>query len=503
MRPDLDLAQKYLSISPAELDRAAIARGGLWTFVQRAWPVIETDPLVPGWHLEEMCTHLEAVSRGECKRLIINVPPGMSKSTIVSVLWPAWDWTLRPGRSWMVATFDDALMRRDALRLRRLVSSDWYQARWGDRVRIAHGDDYRKTQNVFETTAGGRRFSTTTRSDRATGWHADIQVVDDPTKPAETRGDPELARAALERTWQWWTGTMASRAKGSQFARVIIMQRLHELDLVGRILDQDHTREWTVLMLPMCYEPERRCRTPWGGDRRTEPGELLCPARFDAAAVAEKRREMTEQVAAAQLQQRPAPASGNLFRREWFAERWKVLPADMLLVQSWDCTFKDSSGADYVAGHVWGFSGGKYYLVDHVHDRMGLPETIRCLEAFARRHPKARAKLVEDKANGPAVEQMLRGKMPGILMVTPEGGKVARANAIAPLVEAHNVVLPDASVHPWSDEVLEELVTFPFSRHDDDVDAMTQALTYLHDRNPARYLDAMRRVASGQWRYAR
>jgi predicted phage terminase large subunit-like protein len=306
---------------------------------------------------------------------------------------------------------------------------------------------------------------------------------------------------------------MASRQNNpKKFTRVIIMQRLHELDLVGRILEEDkNVGAWTVLCLPMRFEAERACKTKWGGDRRTVEGELLVPARFDTDSVTFLEREMGSQVAAAQLQQRPSPGEGNIFKREWFSQRWKTLPSRILaLAISADCSFKDTKSADYVAIHVWALGwDSKYYLIDRIHDKLGLPGTIACLLALAKRWPKARAKLIEDKANGTAVEQVLRGKLPGIIMVDPEGGKVARANAVSPLVEARDVVLPAADAefempdgtkltYGWIEEMIEELCGFPFARHDDDVDAMTQALIYMHDNMGPRYAKAMEKVKSGE-----
>lgn len=511
MSLDAAIASTYEDALSQELlaDRT-LGESSLWRFVQLAWPQIEPDPLVPSWHMEEICAHLEAVSRGECKRLIITIPPGCTKSTLVSVAWPAWDWLRKPKRKYMFATFDIDLMRRDALRCRGLVRSNWFQDRWGDIVNINDSRDVQDTQSVYSTTEGGRRVSVTVGG-KATGWHAEIQVVDDPTKAKDVLGDPDLARAALERAWNWWRVTMASRRSNPKlFSRVIIMQRLHENDLVGRILEEDTEHEYTHLNLPMEYEVERGCTTPWGGDRRTQEGELLTPARFDAAAVAEIKRDLGSQAAAAQLQQRPAPAGGNIFQRDWFTERWHDLPDNLHFLISVDCTFKDTSSADYVAMHVWGFGGGKFYLVDRIHDRMGLPQTAKLLLTLARRWPQATAKLIEDKANGPAVEQMLRDVMPGIIMVEPKGGKIARANAISPLCEARDVVLPAANAqlvrrskdgtsttvltYEWIEEMIEELVTFPFARHDDDVDAMTQGLIRLHNALGRRYLDAMRKL---------
>lgn len=503
-------------LSLVDTQRELIKRKGLLAFVKRAWPSVVPSEFVPGWHIEEICTHLEAVTRGDCRRIVVNVPPGSSKSSVASVMWPAWDWISHPARRWMVATFDSALANRDAMACRRLVRDGWFAERWGQSVAIDGSGDVQETQGVWSTTGGGRRVSVTVAG-RGTGWHGDIQLIDDPTKPKDMVGDPDKARAALERTWAWWTGTMASRRTGSDFARVIIMQRLHESDLVGRILENDTEHEWVHLMLPMRFEPERACKTQWGGDRRTRPYELLCPARWDEAAVKEIERDMGSQVAAAQLQQRPAPAGGNVFRREWFKVRWLhkdnpkwarlsvaerefyvVLPPQLTEVLSTDCSFKDTAGADYVAMHAWGTTAAKYYLLDRIHDRLGLPETVRCLQALAARRPRARGKLIEDKANGPAVEQMLRDKMAGLIMVEPDGGKIARWNAVTPLCEAGDVILPDESECPWIGEVVEEIVSVPFARNDDDADAMAQALRYLHDRSPEKYIEAMRRVRAGE-----
>lgn len=499
-------AAPLLDCSLVDIDREEVRRYGFYRFIPLAWQEVDPAPFVDNWHIEQMAIHLEAVSRGDLRKLIINVPPGMSKSRIASVLWPSWDWITKPTRKWIAATVDPKLAYRDALDCRRLVNSQWFQERWGDVVQIDMSDDVQTTQGVYNTTAGGRRVSTSVRGS-IIGWHGDIQLVDDPNKPDEMR-DPEMAQAALERTWAWWRGTLASRRiDPRKLAQVVIMQRLSDSDLVGRILEDDTDHEWTCLMLPMRFEPERACKTEWGGDIRTEPDELLCPERFDEAAVKADRKRMGEQVDAAQNQQRPAPAGGNIFQRDWFTERWLELPANLSLAISVDCSFKDSAGADFVAIHVWGWTNDKFYLVDRIHDRMGTPQTVACILALKKRWPTCRITLIEDKANGPAVEQILRDKITGIIMLEPAtlgGSKVARANAVSPLAEARDVMFPDPSVtlkrgesaltYKWIDEMIEEVVTFPFARHDDDVDAMTQALIYLHDHLQGRYMAAMRNV---------
>lgn len=468
-----------------------VARDGFAAFAKLAWNQVEAQSLIWSWHMSEIAHHLEAVSRDDCRQLIINVPPGMSKSTLVSALWPAWDWLSHPSRRFMCGTFDASLALRDALKTRGLINSPWFQDRWGDLVQIDNSEDVQTSQSVYSTTAKGQRFSTTVGG-RATGWHADIQIVDDPIKPRDVTGDMAVAAKALERAWSWYTQTMASRKTSKTFKRVIIMQRLHEADLVGRILESDKLKQWTHLMLPMKFEPERKSVTRFGGDIRTYPNELLVPERYDDIAVEQTRIDMGSVAFSSQYQQRPAPAAGAIFKRAWFMERWKALPASIQLSISVDCSFKDTAGADFVSMTVWGAYAGKFYLVDRIRDRMGLPETIACLKTLVKRHPRARAKLIEDKANGPAVEQSLRKSMTGIIMITPEGGKVARANACSPLCEAGNVVFPDGDTHPWADEMLEEVVSFPFAAHDDDVDTMTQYLNWASARNVGRYLEAMK-----------
>lgn len=484
----------------AAIDRVLVAREGLRTFVELAWHVVEAVPFIGGRHIDEICKHLEAVSRGEIKRLIINVPPGCSKSLITSVFWPAFDWITHPSRKWMFATFDARLANRDALRCRQLVSSAWFQERWGGDVGIYDGDDKQRTMGLYHTLQGGMRYSTTAKGG-ATGHHAHIQVVDDPTKVEDVRNGGDAARAALERTSDWWRNTMASRkADPKDFARVIIMQRLHEDDLAGACAREGG---WEMLRLPMRFEADSSCLTSIGGDWRTSDGELLCPERFDEESVTSTEREMGSMTAAAQLQQRPAPAAGAIFKREWLAHEYEVIPDGVTLVQSWDCAFKGADTSDYVVGQVWGCKGGVFYLVDQIRARMTFPETLAAVRALSARWPKARAKYVEDKANGAAVIATLCDEVAGIIAVNPDGGKEARANAVAPYFEAGNVRTPRAAGivvdgkridTSWILDWREEMAQFPKGRHDDQVDATTQALTKLAGSPAARFAESMRRA---------
>lgn len=246
---------------------------------------------------------------------------------------------------------------------------------------------------------------------------------------------------------------------------------------------------WECLRLPMRYESRHPCVTPIGKDPRTEDGELLWPGRIPEDAV--QRAEHPEtglgaQNAAAQLQQRPSQAEGAIFKRSWWKEyNPTILPRFDIQIQSWDCTFKDTDGTDFVVGQVWGKRGSEFFLLDEVRRRMCFTETCEAILATRRKWPRCTAILIEDKANGPAVESVLRKKVSGIVMINPEGGKVARANAVTGLFEAGDVRHPDPSTpgYEWVDAHREELAQFPVGQNDDRVDATSQALVWLHRKS--------------------
>ena len=179
------------------------------------------------------------------------------------------------------------------------------------------------------------------------------------------------------------------------------------------------------------------------------------------------------------FQGHPTAAEGNIFKRAWMKYYPERLEFYDEYIQSWDCAFKDESDSDFVAGQVWGRRGADYYLLDRVKERMNLPETCHAIEQMSAKWPKTSAKLVEDKANGPAVIQILQTLIPGLIPINPDGGKVARANAVSPSFESGNVYLPDASIAPWVVEYVDELCAFPNGTNDDEVDATTQVLNRL------------------------
>ena len=488
-----------------EIDRQIVHKGGLYEFVKLAWPLVESEtPFSDNWHIKLVCDHLEAVSRGEIKRLVVNIPPGCMKSLLVGVFWPAWDWIHKRGRRWMYTSFDGELTKRDAQRTRELVTSQWFQMRWGkladkDRLRalglepvwvLEASSDRANTNKLYWTNKTGMRFATSFEG-KATGWHCHIQVVDDPTNPTEIQKGGDQARRLLENTITTWKGTFASRkADPKSFARVIVMQRLHELDLAGHEMENDPT--YVKVILPMNFDPARACKTRWGEDPRTVKGELLWEDRYDAPSVATTRKDLGSLAAAAQLDQSPSPESGEVFKREWMGQRWKVLPAGCEFTMSVDASFKGEADSDYVAIHIWARHKASYYLADRTHERMSFTEAVQAIRDMADAWPQARKKLIEAKANGEAIMNTLQNELIGIHAVEPLGGKRGRARASSAYWEAGNVFLPYGQ--PWVEEFIKQHVNFPTAAHDDDVDAGSQYILDCEGRDGNKLAQAMQKV---------
>lgn len=468
-----------------DVDRLAVEKGGLYAFMRLAWAEVEgAVPFVPGWHLEEVCAHLEAVTRGECKELVISMPPGTSKSSTISVFWHAWEWTRNPAIRWMYTSFDPSLSQRDALKCKGLIQSDWYQARWGIRserpvVLTAQDDRAAKRQDgasVFWNTSGGLRFSTSMLG-KATGWHVHRQIADDPVKPSMIQEGGPRAIAALEKCLGVWDGTFSTRkVDPSNFSRVVMMQRLHELDLAGVCIE----RGYHALVLPMEFDSRRACVTPWGRDRREKDGDLLCPERFDAEAVATGKRALGSAAqVAAQYQQDPAPEGGSIYRREWFNQTYRQVPAGARWLISLDATFKDGDDSDYCVFQVWAGYQGKIYLIDEIRDRMNFPTTLATAERLYRKYPQVKEILIEDKANGSGIIQTLKATISGVIGYSPDVSKEARASAASVFWEAGDVHLPERE---FVAEFIEEHIRFPRGRYDDRVDCANQAILRLTDR---------------------
>lgn len=456
-----------------EIDRAIIKKCGLKKFIELAWHQIEPGKnFIGGWHIDAIAEHLEAITHGKLNRLVINIPPGHMKSLAACVFWPSWVWTFRPECKWIFASYAMNLSRRDNLRMRRLLESEWFQTRWGSSFKPLR-DNW--GADKFINDRAGFRLCTSVDG-TVTGEHADVQVCDDPIKPQD------VSKSSLGNCLEWWNETMSSRLVDfKKSARIIIMQRLHVNDLAGEML---RAGGYEHLCLPMEYERKFRCTTSIGfKDPRVDEGELLWPEKCPKEAVDEIKKDInSERGIAAQLQQQPVPHSGAIFKRGG-VQYYEKLPNIATTITSWDCTFKET-GSSYVVGQVWGVTNDcmGYVLIDQIRNRMSFSDTLSAIKKFAHRYPLSSAHLIEEKANGSAVIDMLKDEIPGLTPVFPQGGKETRAHAIEHLWSSQCVWIPSPEKQPWVNDFIQELLEFPCSLHDDQVDAMTQALTWLRDR---------------------
>lgn len=476
-----------------EIERERAARR-FREFVRQAWHVVEpSTPFVPGWHIDAIVLHLEAVTYGNIRNLLINVPPRHMKSLLVSVFWPAWEWIRWPERRFLCSSYADSLSVRDSLKCRRLIESPWYQARWGHIFSLT-SDQNAKMR--FDNNRSGYRLSTSVGG-AVTGEGGDRIICDDPHNVADVLSDAIRTMAT-----EWWDVAMSTRVNDPKTsAMVVVMQRCHQRDLSGHLLEKGNFEH---LCLPAEYEGPSRVTSIGFSDPRTEIGELLWRDRYGPKEVTDLKTSLGSYAAAGQLQQRPSPVGGGIFKRHWFryfqprganlAPVIVRLPDGTLQsivaieaphqvdeqIQSWDCSFKDLDTSDYVVGQAWGRLGSRFLLGDQVRGRMDCPATIKAVIEMKRKWPYTGPILIEDKANGSAVIQMLSREIPGLLPVNPQGGKIGRAQAISPLVEAGNVYLPHPDCATWVNDFIEECVQFPNGAHDDQVDAMTQALLRWH-----------------------
>lgn len=475
-----------------ELHREFVQKGGFKAFVKIAWPMIEPKPIIWEPHMDLVCAHLEAVLRGEIKDLVINVPPGTSKSTITSVLFPVYCWIVDPTLKFLFTSYSERLSMRFARRALRLLCSDWFKARW---PHVSIIDETRANVSEYDNTAGGYRISTMMGGE-ATGRHADILLVDDPHKPKDLMGDPDAVKKLVEDAWETWVDTFSTRrADAATFRRVCIMQRLHECDIAGMMIQEPDT---VHLCLPMEYEPSRHCKTDWGEDFRTEEGQLLCPMRFPRSVIEKEKVRMSPRSYASQHQQRPAPKDGILFKTEYFQNLWSTVPRRAVFYMSIDANLKERKDTDRAIIQVWCVEGPFYYCIDQIGDRWGFGDLVKNIKLMKQKWPQVTTILIEDKANGTAVIDVLKKTIPGIEAVNPEGGKWARAESIEWLLRANNVLFP-AHQAKWVLDLMEEARTFPAGVHDDTVDAMTQFLVWIikHGTRRTRFKKAMQNVKNG------
>lgn len=463
----------------AVMANAEKLRRSLHEYTRAAWPIIEPiTKFVDNWHIGVVCEHLEALLRSEIKFLVINVPPGTMKSLLTNVMAPSWAWAQWPEKRMAFVAGSDGLETRDSLKCRRIIESSWYQERWGHVYQIS-SDQNAKTR--YENDKTGVRAAQTFMS-AVIGERAEHWFFDDPHK-TDTQESDDVRLSKVTKFKEEY----ASRGSDIRTStKCIIMQRIHENDICGYVLAEGLAD--AHVFIPMRWEPpERVFLRPRFKDPRTgKLGRLLDPVRFPEKELKELERTLGSYATAGQMQQRPAPRGGGIFKRnDW--QFYKTLPELDEVIGSWDMKFKEVATASYVAGQAWGRKGAnKYLLPGRVRDHLGFGASLmavktqraKLVETFG---AKVVATLIEDKANGPAIIETARTEVSGLIPVEPQGGKEARAYAIQPEHEAHNLFLPHPSLDPTIEDFIARCGRFP-AGDTDEVDAMTQAITWLKMR---------------------
>jgi len=410
------------------------------------------------------------IESGKRPILVLQSPPQHGKSEIVSRKLPAFLLGRQPEWRIGAASYSDELATSLAQDVRRILASP--EHRW--LFPAPEARDKFAVSRIGEFTAPGGRGSylAVGIGSGLTGRAIDVGIIDDPTRDAKDA----LSETVKESQWNWYQGVFATRLS-ERSGQIIMATSWAQDDLPGRILEhfQGNPR-LTHLRFPAINDPRETGYNP------DLPLGALCPEFRSLEFLLEQKSVQSEYWWAALYQQSPQPLGGNVFKTEGVQH---YAPKDLphrfdKVVNSWDCTFKDTDGTDFVVGQVWGKCGANSYLLDQMRDRMSFSSTVENVIGLRQRWPQTSEILIEDKANGPAVIDVLKSQVPGLVPIEPDGSKLARAHAVTWVWEAKNVWTPYPQITPWMRSLLSEVLTFPAAANDDQVDAMTQALRRLY-----------------------
>jgi predicted phage terminase large subunit-like protein len=461
-----------------ELLKLRAQSGGLLAFTILTKPDYDTN-----WHHKAMCRVLNKFIRKEIKRVMVFMPPRHGKSELVSRRLPALLHGLYPNDELMAATYNAELAGDMTVDVQRIMDREAYHDLF-PRSRITpEGTTTRYARNSTEHEIlpiigdGGEviyfkgKYRAQGIGGSFSGRGANWILIDDPVK---NRDDSD-SKTVRENVWKFYTSTLRTRLEG-EGSILLTMTRWHEDDLAGRLLQlaksDPEADQWTVIRFPAIRDDQDNPDDP------RELGEALWPAKFNELWLTGARKAGSRDWSAL-YQQKPTSEDGNIFKASWF-RYYDVIPDKFdQIIQSWDFAVKDKTGADYNVGTVWGRLGTNKYLLHMERGRWSFPAVCQKVLDVTKRFPRSYKKLIEAKANGPAVKQTVDRYVTGIVEIEPRGDKVARANAVAPEVEGGSVWLPKPQIAPWINDYVTEMCSFPLGTHDDIVDSTTMALDEL------------------------
>lgn len=540
IRPGYDAFRDRLIASRTQIKSIANIPS-LADFVRESWHVLEGGGEADwNWHMEAVAHHCEQLFIDwlrkrenpnyvqRTQKLLINVPPGSAKSRIVSVCFPAWAWLHCPMWRSICLSSNPRVAIRDSLYCRDLIESDWYQERFSPGWRLRYDQN---TKSLFSNTAGGWRQALGWGS-RVTGSRADCLLADDPHDADEASSDAKR-QAVIDR----WDNSIGNRVNDMRSSIWLgIMQRLKENDWGGHVRKEG----WSLLSIPQEYEGDDQPTVYGWSDPRSTIGELMFPKRFPASVVASEKMRLGMGYSG-QHQQRPTAAGGGMFKlRNWHLYNPRSLPKFRRTVLSLDCSFKGKKNSDYNALAVISETvdfreiisprtyidsnqieqhhkerAPGYYIRDLWHEKANITGVETALHQVAKDYPEAVTKLLEDKANGPAIIDRLKHSIAGMVAINPgKSSKEERAASIQPIQERHDIYIPlapqycavlegmgldtltldhwwdifpperstdaeHAPVEQWVKDLLNEFTKFPNAANDDIVDAVDQAIIWM------------------------
>lgn len=542
MDKPLDLVRfhQYVQAYKAK-DEAQRLEDSFYEFCKAAWRWVDPAEFVDNWHLEDICSHMEAVARGYIPRLLLNEPPRTGKTFIVSICFCAWVWAQReraallgPHVSFFYASYAEQLSLEHSLKCRRLIESAWYQKLWGHTFKIRTD---RNRAGHFENDQGGYRMASSVDA-KATGYGADILVADDPHLVKEAESEK-----VREDTVKWWSETMPSRLNNRQTgAMIVVMQRVHEGDLAGFILAAK--LDYVHFCVPMSYVPcehvnawqDDRIVTVIGDDvasiapddvfwmdQRTEEGELLWPGRFPASEVSKLERELGPYAYAGQYQQTPAPRGGGIIREDWW-QPWdektakehgsvpSKYPGFEFIIAALDTAYTEKEENDPSALSIWGMfrdlnGNPKIFLMYCWAERLLLHDLVQRVGADCKRFKVDRI-IIEDKAAGHSVSQELQRLFGNfefaVELVDPRKGfikspdKTARLQTVVHLFAEGLIFAPDKE---WADEMIKQCSLGSRATHDDLADTASMALLWLRRSGWALKREEQATVSADETKY--
>ncbi|MBP3955411.1 phage terminase large subunit [Gemmata sp. G18] len=443
----------------------ALLRTRLAAFTRKTFATVDPGtPYSHNWHVDLIAEYLEACTRREIKRLIINIPPRYLKSISVTVAWPAWLLGLNPAERILASSYAHSLSLKHSTDCRLVVKSDWYR-RIFPNVQLVGDQD---TKEKFVTTERGMRYATSVAGS-VIGEGGNYLIVDDPHSAAGALSDVQRKTAC---TWfdQAFATRLNDKANG---VIVVVMQRLHAEDLTGHLLGKGG---WEHLCIPAVAET--RTFIDFGRIKLTrEAGEPLHSERENLQAIDRQKVELGSYAYAGQYQQRPAPPEGGMFKAGWFQRYERKEEKYLRIVQSWDTAIKASQINDPSCCTTWGERHGGWDLLQVVVRRLEYPD-LKSLVVSQATAWQPDAILIEDKASGQQLLQDLRREtqLP-IIAINPEADKITRAAACSALVESGRVYLPTHAA--WLTDYEMEMMQFPNGAHDDQVDSTTQFLNWM------------------------